>query len=64
MLQVSKYNESQLTQMATVVGKSVDEMLTTLIEVYQDTLDVKEAEEALKEEGVISLSQLKEKYAL
>ena len=47
-----------------MVGKSVDEMLTTLIEVYQDTLDVKEAEEALKEEGVISLSQLKEKYAL
>lgn len=64
MLQISEYNETQLANMAAVVGKSVDDFLGMLFEIYQDEIDVKEAEQALKEQGGISLAELKAKYAL
>ncbi len=53
MIQISEYNETQLANMAAVVGKSVDDFLGMLFEIYQDEIDVKEAEQAL---GVISNS--------
>jgi len=34
--------------MSNVVGKSVDEFLDILFEIYQDEIDVKEAEQTLK----------------
>jgi len=64
MLQISKYHETQLINMSNVVGKSVDEFLDILFEIYQDEIDVKEAEQALKEQGGISLTELKIKYDL
>lgn len=53
MIQISEYNETQLANIAAVVGKSVDDFLGMLFEIYQDEIDVKEAEQAL---GVISNS--------
>jgi len=64
MLQISEQNESQLVTMARSAGKTVNEFIETLLEVYQDEADVYEAEQALKEEGSISLNELKAKYEL
>ena len=35
MLQISKYHETQLINMSNVIGKSVDEFLDILFEIYQ-----------------------------
>jgi uncharacterized protein (DUF1778 family) len=64
MLQISEQNESLLVSMARAAGKSVNEFIETLLEIYQDEADVYEAEQALKEEGDISLNELKAKYEL
>ncbi len=64
MLQISKYHETQLLNMSSVIGKSVDEFLDMLFEIYQDEIDVKEAEQTLKEQGGLSLAELKTKYDL
>ncbi len=64
MLQISEQNESQLVTMARAAGKTVNEFIETLLEIYQDEADVYEAEQALKEEGSISLNELKAKYEL
>lgn len=64
MLQISQQNESQLITMARVAGKSVNEFIEILLQIYQDELDVYEAEQALKEEGGVSLTALKAKYEL
>jgi len=64
MLQISKYHETQLVNMSNVIGKSVDEFLDILFEIYQNEIDVKEAEQTLKKQGGISLIELKIKYDL
>ena len=50
--------------MSNVIGKSVDEFLDILFEIYQNEIDVKEAEQTLKKQGGISLIELKIKYDL
>ncbi|MFI3190730.1 hypothetical protein BCS42_04045 [Crenothrix sp. D3] len=64
MIKMSEKNESRLANLAAMMGKSVDDFIEILLENYQDELDVKEAEQALKESGGISLSELKNKYGL
>lgn len=64
MLHISQQNESQLITMACVAGKSVNEFIEILLQIYQDEIDVYEAEQVLKEEGGISLTELKVKYEL
>lgn len=64
MLQISQQNESQLITMAHVAGKSVNEFIEILIQIYQDEIDVYEAEQVLKEDGGINLTALKVKYEL
>lgn len=64
MLNVSKENETRLTALAAVSNQTIDEFIETLLENYQDELEIKEAEQALQEPGGISLSELKAKYGL
>ena len=61
---MSEKNESRLTSLAAMTGKSVDDFIEILLENYQDELDIKEAEQVLQESGGISLSELKNKYGL
>jgi hypothetical protein len=64
MLQISEQNTSQLTTMADMAGKSVNEFIEILLQNYQDEIDVYEAEQVLKEKGDVSLTDLKIKYEL
>ncbi|MEI6707612.1 MAG: hypothetical protein WCK96_10815 [Methylococcales bacterium] len=64
MIKMSEKNESRLTSLAAMTGKSVDDFIEILLENYQDELDIKEAEQVLQESGGISLSELKNKYGL
>lgn len=64
MLQISEQNENSLLELAKLTHHSVNKCLEMLIENYQDDLDVKEAEQALQEQGGISISELKSKYEL
>ena len=64
MLQISEQTESELLSLAHSVGKSANDFIAMLLEAYQEELDVREAEQVLKEEGGIGLSDLKAKYGL
>jgi hypothetical protein len=64
MLQINYRNELQLSRLAAQAGKTVDEFIEILLDAYQDEIDVKDAEHALKESGGISLDDLKTKYRL
>ena len=64
MLQISEQTESELLSFAHSAGKSANEFIAMLLEVYQEELDVREAEQVLKEEGGIELNDLKTKYGL
>jgi len=64
MLQISEQTESELLGFAHSAGKSANDFIAMLLEAYQEELDVREAEQVLKEEGDIGLSDLKAKYGL
>ncbi len=64
MLQLNEQTESELLTLAHSAGKSANEFIAMLLEIYQEELDVREAEQVLKEEGGISLNDLKAKYGL
>jgi len=64
MLQLNEQTESELLTLAHSAGKSANEFIAMLLEIYQEELDVREAEQILKEEGGISLNDLKAKYGL
>jgi hypothetical protein len=64
MLQINEQTESELLSFAHSAGKSANEFIAMLLEVYQEELDVREAEQVLKEEGGICLNDLKAKYGL
>jgi len=64
MLQISEQTESELLSFAHSAGKSANEFIVMLLEAYQEELDVREAEQVLKEEGGIGLNDLKTKYGL
>ena len=51
MLQISEQTESELLSFAHSAGKSANEFIVMLLEAYQEELDVREAEQVLKEEG-------------
>ncbi len=64
MLQINEQTESELLTLAHLAGKSANEFIDMLLEIYQEELDVREAEQVLKEEGGINLNDLKAKYGL
>ncbi|MDD5319025.1 MAG: hypothetical protein PHD43_00145 [Methylococcales bacterium] len=64
MLQINEQTESELLTMAHSAGKSANEFIAMLLEIYQEELDVREAEQVLNEEGGIGLNDLKAKYGL
>lgn len=64
MLQINEQTESELLSFAHSAGKSVNEFIAMLLEIYQEELDVREAEQVLKEEGGLCLNGSKSKYGL
>ncbi len=64
MLQINEQTESELLTLAHSAGKSANEFIAMLLEIYQEELDVREAEQVLNEEGGIGLNDLKAKYGL
>ena len=44
MMKISEKNKALLSNLATTMGKSVNNFIEILLENYQDELDVKEAE--------------------
>ena len=64
MLQISEQTESELLSFAHSAGKSANDFIAMLLEAYQEELDVREAEQVLKEEGGIGLNDLKAKCGL
>jgi hypothetical protein len=64
MLQINEQTESELLTLAHLAGKSTNEFIAMLLEIYQEELDVREAEQVLNEKGGIGLNDLKAKYGL
>ena len=64
MLQINEQTESELLALARLAGKSANEFVAMLLEIYQEQLDVREAEQVLNEKGGIGLNDLKTKYGL
>jgi hypothetical protein len=64
MLQINEQTESELLTLAHLAGKSANEFIAMLLEIYQEELDVREAEQVLNEKGGIGLNDLKAKYGL
>lgn len=64
MLQINEQTEAELRNLAHSAGKSANDFVALLLEIYQDELDVREAEQALNETGGIGLNALKAKYNL
>ncbi|MGH8475958.1 MAG: hypothetical protein ACRERV_09640 [Methylococcales bacterium] len=64
MLQIDPKTQHDIISLAASSGQTVDEFLEMLLEAYQDQQDMKDAEQALKEPGGISLPELRNKYGL
>ena len=64
MLQINEQTESELLSLAHSAGISANDFIVMLLEAYQEELDVREAEQVLKEEVGIGLNDLKAKYSL
>jgi len=56
--------EKELTLASSESGVTISELITQLIQKKQDEQDINDAEQALKENGGITLQALKKKYAL
>ena len=64
MITLDPQLETELAYLAAEKGVSISELIQKLIINQQDVQDARDAEQALKESGSLSLAELKSKYAL